>query len=151
MAASKDLELACPEFENDCACHARFFARNKPKLFYKVPDHGLGFCQQNVLVKGIFYGYRLRRPVRDNFVIVDTAGEFVQAPTITPEEVFEHAKIETSQIPHRPYSMFCQLLSRNFANARQASNREWEEKRVYVLGLNDKEPIRFSPVRGEFC
>jgi hypothetical protein len=35
---------------------------------------------------------RLGRPVRDDFVIVDTAREFVQAPTIAAEVIFATSK-----------------------------------------------------------
>ena len=121
------------------------------KLFCKVPDHWLGLCQQNVLLKGILDGYRLRRPVRDDFALVDTAGELVQAPTIAAEVVFECGQIHTSQISHSLYSKFPQLLSCNFADSRQPPNRQRQKKRIYVLGLDDKEPIRFAPVGGEFC
>ena len=103
------------------------------------------------MFKSILDRYRLRRSVRDDFVIVDTAREFVQAPTVTAELILKHAQIGGSQIPYRLYSKFRQLLSCNLANAGQASNRQWQEKRIYVLRLDDKDPIRFAPVRGEFC
>ena len=103
------------------------------------------------MLKSILDGYRLRRPVRDDLVIVDTAGKLVQALTVAAEVMFEYGQVESSQIPHRLCSKFRQLLSRNFADARQASNRQWQQKRIYVLRLDDKEPIRLAPVRGEFC
>ena len=103
------------------------------------------------MLKGILDGYRLRRPVRDDFVIVDTAGEFVQPPTIAAKVVFEHAQIETSQIPHRLCSKFRQLLSRNFADARQASDRQWQEKRIYVLGLVTKSPSGLRQSEASFA
>ena len=103
------------------------------------------------MLKSVLDGYRLCRPVRDNWVIVDTEGKLVQALTIAAEVVFEYGQVESSQIPHRLCSKFRQLLSRNFADARQASNRQWQQKRVYVLRLDDKQPIRFAPVRGELC
>ena len=87
----------------------------------------------------------MRRPVRDDFAIVDTAGEFVQAPTIATEVVHECGQIRTSQISHSLYSKFPQLLSCNSANSRQAPNRQRQKKRIYALGLDDKEPIRFAP------
>jgi hypothetical protein len=151
MAASKNFELACLHFQDHRACCAGFFARSRPKLFCKAPDHGLGLCQQNILLKSILDGYRLRRPVRDDFAIVDTAGELVQAPTIAAEVVFEHGQIHTSQVAHSLYSKFPQLVSCNFADSRQAPNRQRQKKRVYVLRPDDKELIRFAPVGGEFC
>jgi hypothetical protein len=39
----------------------------------RAPDHGLGFCQWHVLLECILDRDRLRKPVRDDFVIVDTA------------------------------------------------------------------------------
>src|SRR6266536_6635049 len=77
MAASKDRELTRLQFEDNRARYPRFLARSRPKLFCKAPDHGLGFCQRHVVLKGILDGYRLRRPVRDDFVIVDASGELV--------------------------------------------------------------------------
>ena len=91
MAAGENLELACLQLEDYRACHAWFFSRSRPKLFCKAPDHWLSFCQQHVVLKSILDGYRLRRPVRDNWVIVDTAGKFVQALTIAAEVLFEYS------------------------------------------------------------
>src|SRR5207248_9912328 len=122
------------------------FARSRPKLFCKAPDHWLGLCQENVPLKGILDGYRLRRPVRDDFAIVDTAGELMQAPTIAAEAVVECGQIHTAQISHRLYSKFPQLLSCNYADSRQAPDRQRQKKRIYGLRLDDKEPIRFAPV-----
>jgi hypothetical protein len=41
------------------------------------------------LLEGILDGYRLRRPVRDDFTIVDSAREFVQAQAVAAELAFE--------------------------------------------------------------
>jgi len=89
VAPSENLELACLEFENYCPCYPRFLARRLPNFFRKTADHRLRFCQWHVLLKSILHGYRLRRPVRDNFILVDTAGELVQAQTIAAEILFE--------------------------------------------------------------
>src|ERR1035441_4657533 len=133
MAPSENLELARLQLEDNRACHPRFFARSRPKLFCKAPDHWLSFCQQHVALKSILDGYRLGRPVRDDLVMVDTEGKLVQALTIPAEVLFEYGQVESSEIPYRLCSKFRQLLSRNFADARQASNRQWQQKRVYVL------------------
>src|SRR5208283_3912793 len=90
MAASENLELARLQLEDNRACHPRFFARSRPKLFCKAPDHWLSFCQQHIVLKGILDGYRLSWPVRDNWVMVDTDGKLVQALTIAAEVVFEY-------------------------------------------------------------
>src|SRR6516164_2259289 len=89
LAASENLELACLQLEDYRACHPRLFARSRPKLFCKVPDQCLSFCQQHVVLKRILNGYRLCRPVRDNWVMVDTEGKLVQALTIAAEVLFE--------------------------------------------------------------
>src|SRR5712692_720443 len=44
--------------------------------------------------------YRLRRPVRDDFTLIDTAGEFVQAQTVAAKILFERKQIKLSQISH---------------------------------------------------
>ena len=72
MAASENLELACLQLEDNRACRPWFFARSRPKLFCKAPDHRLSFWQQHVVLKSVLDGYRLCRPVRDNRVMVDT-------------------------------------------------------------------------------
>ena len=93
----------------------------------------------------------MRRPVGDDFAVVNTTGKLVQAQTIAAELGFEYGQIETSQIFYCLYSEFGQLLSRNLADSGQTSNRQWQKKGIYVLGLNHKEAIRFAPVRGQFC
>src|SRR5437667_7678903 len=75
MAASKYCELTRLQFEDNRARYPRFLAGSRPKLFCKAPDHGVGFCQRHVVLKRILNGYRLRRPVRDDFVIVDASRE----------------------------------------------------------------------------
>jgi hypothetical protein len=83
--------------------------------------------------------------------MVDTEGKLVQALAIAAEVVFEHRQVESSQVPHRLCSEFCQLLSRNFANARQAS-RFWpsvggDKKEGHNLGTRpkgDKRSFKFD-------
>src|SRR6266851_5649543 len=90
MAAGKDRELTRLQFEDYRAGYPRFLAGSRPKLFCKAPDHGLGFCQRHVVLKRILNGYRLRRPIRDDFVIVDAPGELVQPETIAAEVLLKH-------------------------------------------------------------
>ena len=78
-------------------------------------------------------------------------GEFVQAPAVAAELILKYAQLEGAQIPNRLYSKFRQLLSCNFANARQPFDPQRQQKRIDVLGLDDREAIRLAPVRGEFC
>ena len=89
LAASENLELAGLQLEDNRACHPRFFARSRPELFCEAPDHWLSLCQQHVVLKRILDGYRLRRPVRDDWVMVDTKGKLAQALAIAAEVVFE--------------------------------------------------------------
>ena len=77
MTAREDLKFACLQFEDHRAGQAGFFARNRPKLFRQVPNHGLGFRQKNVFLKSVLDRDRFRGPVRDDCTVVDTAGEFV--------------------------------------------------------------------------
>ena len=65
------------------------------------------------------------------------------------ELAYEYSQVESSQIPHRLCSKLRQLLACNFANPRQASDRQWQQKGVYVFRPDDKEPVGFAPVRGE--
>ena len=83
--------------------------------------------------------------------MVDTEGKLVQALTVAAEVLFEHGQVESSQIPHRLCSQCRQLLFRNFADARQASDRQRQQKRVYFFRPDDKQPIGLAPVRGELC
>ena len=116
-----------------------------------MPDHRLGFREKEVLLESVLDGDRFRGPVRDDCTVVDPACEFVQAKTIPAEVLFEQGQFQFSQISHRLYSELRQLVPCNFADSRQASDRKRQEKRIDILGLNDKEPIRFAPTRSEFC
>ena len=72
MAARQNFKLARLHFENHGACDAGFVARGGPELFCQASDHGLGLCQKNVGFKGILDRDRLRGPIRDDFIFVDT-------------------------------------------------------------------------------
>jgi hypothetical protein len=93
VAASKNLELARLQFEDDGACDPRFFARSSPKLFCQASDRGLGFCQPHIVFEGVLDGYRLRRSVWDDCTVVNSPSEFVKvqeavmkrATDLTPE------------------------------------------------------------------
>src|ERR1700691_3856001 len=96
MATRENFELARLQFENHRTGDPCFLAQSRPELFCQAPDHGLGFCQQNIVLKRILDGYRSRRPVRDDFTFVDAPGEFMQANAITHEDTFECGPIESS-------------------------------------------------------
>ena len=88
MAASKNLELAGLEFQNYSPGHPRFLARSGPNFFRKLSDHGLSLGDRHVLLKSVLGGNGFGGPVRDNFAIVDTAGEFMQVET-KPAELLQ--------------------------------------------------------------
>ena len=65
--------------------------------------------------------------------------------------LFEQRQFQFSQITYSLYPKLRQLVSCNFADSRQASDRKRQQKRIDILGLDDKEPIWFAPIRSEFC
>ena len=67
---------------------------------------------------------RFRGPVRDDCTVVDPACEFVQAETIPAEVLFERGQFQLSQITYSLHSKLRQLVSCNFADSRQASDRK---------------------------
>src|ERR1700675_2506713 len=103
------------------------------------------------MLERILDRYRLRWPVWDDFTFIDAAGKLVQAKAVAAEILFEGRQLKLSQVFHGLHSEFGQLLSRDFADSRQASNGQWQQKRIDLLGLDDKEPVGLAPVRSEFC
>ena len=85
MAVRQNFEIACLQFEHNGLPHPRFFARGRPELFCKPPDHWFGFRQKNVLLKSVLDGDGFGRPVWDNQGIVDAKRKLVQALPVTPE------------------------------------------------------------------
>ena len=92
---------------------------------------------------------RLRRSIRNNWILVDTAGKFVQARSVVPKFVLEGGQFQAPQFPNGLDCEISKLLSRDFADSRQTPNRQWQKKPIDLLGLDNKESIRFPPVRGE--
>ena len=70
-------------------CYAWFFARSGPNLFRKTAYHRLRFCQRYVVLKRILGGHGLHGPVWDDFAIVDTPGQLVEAQAMASEMAFE--------------------------------------------------------------
>ena len=143
MAAGENPEIAGLQLEHNRASNSWLFARSRPKLFRRAADHRLGVRQQDVVPKGVLDGYRLRRSVRNNWVIVDSVGKLVQALAVAAEVLFEYGQVERSQVLNRVCAQFCQFLSRNFTNTRQPANWQWQQKGVNLFGLDDKQPIGF--------
>src|SRR5438876_8246944 len=67
MAASKNLELACLQFEDHSTCDTQFLARCRPGLFRETTDHRLGLGQRHILLEGVLGRDGLCRPVRNDF------------------------------------------------------------------------------------
>ena len=57
QAAREHLELPRLELENDCPWYPRLFTQRGTELFCQVPDHGFGFCQQDIFLKSVFNRY----------------------------------------------------------------------------------------------
>jgi hypothetical protein len=93
--------------------------------------------------------YPRRTWIGDDFTIIDPSGEAVQAQTVLTELLLEGGYIQPSQVSNCLYSKFRKSLSRNFAHPKQTSNRQRRQKRIYIVGLDDKESVRFAPVRGD--
>ena len=68
--------------------------------------------------------------------MVDTEGKLVQTLTIAAEVLFEHGQVQSSQVVHRLCSKFRQLLSGNFADARQASNRQRQQEVIFLCAAS---------------
>jgi hypothetical protein len=61
--------------------------------------------------------------------------------------LFEQWHVETSQVLYSSDSKFRNLLSRDFADSGNASDGQWQQKPIDLLGLDDKEPVGLAPVR----
>src|SRR5882724_8620337 len=68
MAASKNLELACLQFEDHSTCDTQFLARCRPGLFRETTDHRLGLGQRHILLEGVLG----RDVMRDDNLIAAT-------------------------------------------------------------------------------
>src|ERR1700730_183345 len=151
MAAGKNLELARLQFENDRGWNPWFFPPGRPKLLCQAPDHGFGFGQRHILLERILDRDRLCGSVRHDFALVNTTRQPVQAQTIAPEVRFEPGQLERSQIPNSLYSELRKFFFSDSTHSGHAPDRQWQKKPVYSIGLNDKEPIWFAPVRRKLC
>src|SRR6266567_1905943 len=65
---------------------------------------------------------------------------------IAAKLAFEHRKIQATKVAHRLYAKLLKFLFGHFAHARQASNRQWQQKCTHLLWLNHEESIRLPPV-----
>ena len=101
-------------------------------LFCQAPNHGLGFCQENIVLKRIFDGYGLCWPVRDEFTFVDAPREFMEAQPIAPEFPFERGTIQSPQIPDSMYSQFRELLSCDFPQLKNIVRAEPDPSLFFV-------------------
>jgi len=85
MAASENLELAGLDFEDYCACYARFLARSGPDFFRQTPDHGLSFRDRR---KWIWWAcpvqLRWRRYRGQVHASADQTGRIAVRATISP-------------------------------------------------------------------
>lgn len=63
-------------------------AGSRPKLFHQPSDHRLGFCQQNVFLKGVLNRDGLGGSVRYDLVLVDASRKFVEAHTVPTKFAF---------------------------------------------------------------
>jgi hypothetical protein len=107
--------------------------------------------QWYIVLKGILDRHRPRRPVRNYFIQCRYRGRArAAAHHIGRSDVRARANQELADSRLSVFQVR-QFLSRNLCDSRQASDGQWQQKRVYLVGLDDKESIRFAPIRGDFC
>ena len=98
--------------------------------------------------KGVLGRYGLCRPVRNDFALVDSPGEFVKTNAVTAEAAFEHRQMHLSQFRDRLYLKALQLFLRNLADSGQTAHQQRQQEGINLFRLDDEEPVRFSPESG---
>src|SRR6266516_7272904 len=98
MAAGKNLELAGFEFKHHRPRDASFAAGGFPDFFCKAADHWLCFCNWNIVFESVFGRNGFRRPVWDNFAVINSAGEFMKASAKTTKLLFQLRQLQASQV-----------------------------------------------------
>ncbi len=149
MAAGEDVEVAGFEFEDDGAGDAGFFAGCGPDLLGEAEDDGFGVGEGEIALEGVFGGDGFGGSVGNDGAVVDAAGEFVEANTVTAEAGFEGGEFAGSQIA---YGVDVEVLKDFFcdlADAWDAADWQRREEGIDLVGLYDEEAVGLAPVGGD--
>src|ERR1700733_9043220 len=147
--AGENLETTGLQLQHNRARDARFLARSGPGLFREMANQRLGFRQRYIALEGVFGGNRLRRPIGDDWVVVDASSQFIQSLAVAAESFFKRRLFHGAQIAHRAYSDPVKLLFSYLAYAGNATDRQRQQESAYVLRLDYEEAVRFLPIRGD--
>src|SRR5258708_8188935 len=133
MATRENLEVACLQFEDHGTCDTQFLARCGPGFLCETPDHWLRIDQRHIPLEGILGRYGLCRAVRNNFIVIDAAGQFIETHAVATETPFECCQLHFFQIRDRLYVEALQPFFGHLADSRQAAYGKWRQKRIDVI------------------
>ena len=99
----------------------------------------------------VFGGDGFGWTIRDDWIVVETAGQLVQTLAVAAEVVLQDRDFCVSQLAHRSDSEPLEMLFGDPADSGNAADGKGCEERFYLFGLYDEEAVGLPPVGCDFC
>src|SRR5579862_9579521 len=96
--ARKYVEFLRLQFEHHGARYPGFLARCIPHSLGEAADHRLSLFKRDILRESVLGRDRLRRPIRNDRIVIDSASQRVQSGPVAAEAILKHRQLNSAQV-----------------------------------------------------